>query len=54
MFWPDGRPRGMDPGRPPAESMTLQDELAGIFAGTTERMIADHIAREKARHEASE
>lgn len=45
MFWPDGRRRGENPGPPPAKSMTLADEMGEIFAGVSEQMLRDHLAR---------
>lgn len=43
LFWPDGRRRGDNPGRPPGRSLTLQDELGLIFKGLAESAIAQHL-----------
>lgn len=41
LFWPDGRPRGI-PGPPPLKTLTLDEEMGQIFAGTTEAMMVRH------------
>lgn len=66
LFWPDGTKRGTireplplppylgpgAPGIPKSIDSPLNEELAGIFKGSTEKMIERHIREQRERFDA--